>query len=194
MTTAILQEVEAIRKLFTALEPLQPKAREGVLDYVVRRLDIKTPDPSDGAGTKGKNPPPPPEEPKHLAKRELRKVYIKALKEQKKPQSAIEMATLLAYYLSHKAPPNQRKHTIATKDVQTYFKIAGFQLPTKPRFTLPNAKGAGYLDAVGNGEYKLNPVGYKLVVHSMPKTDKQVGARTSNQVQVRKKKTTKAKK
>ena len=35
--------------------------------------------------------------------------------------------------------------------------------------TLPNAKSAGYFDAVGNGEYKLNAVGHNLVVHSMPR-------------------------
>jgi hypothetical protein len=80
------------------------------------------------------------------------------------------MATLVAYYLSHKAPPNERKQSVNNKDIETYFKIGEFKLPSKPRFTLTNTKGAGYLDAVGDGEYKLNPVGYNLVVHSMPKT------------------------
>ena len=66
------------------------------------------------------------------------------------------------------APKTERKDRITTKDIETYFKIAEFPL-TKTQFTLPNAKAAGYLDAVGNGEYKLNAVGHNLVVHSMPR-------------------------
>jgi hypothetical protein len=42
-------------------------------------------------------------------------------------------------------------------------------LPEQIRVTLPNAKAAGYFDAAGEGEYKLNAVGHNLVVHSMPR-------------------------
>ena len=79
------------------------------------------------------------------------------------------MAALVAYYLANVAPKTDRKDRITAKDIETYFKIAEFPLPGKTQFTLPNAKAAGYLDAVGNGEYKLNAVGYNLVVHSMPR-------------------------
>ena len=190
MATAIDQEVKAIRTLFTALEPLQAKAREIVLDYVVRRLDVKTLAVGEGRALTAKNLP---GEPRHIAKREPGQVHIKALKEQKDPQSAIEMAALIAYYLAHKAPPKERKQTITRKDLETYFKIAGFKLPTKPQFTLHNAKVAGYLNAIGNGKYKLNPAGYNLVARNMPKTKIQVGGKTSKQVQARKKKASKAK-
>jgi hypothetical protein len=95
--------------------------------------------------------------------------HIKEFKEQKNPRYAIEMAAVVAYYLQDLAPPKERKDTISTRDVETYFKIAEFKLPTKPQFTLPNAKAAGYFDAVGNGEYKLNAVGHNLVAHSLPR-------------------------
>jgi len=190
MATAIDQEVKAIRTLFTALEPLQAKAREIVLDYVVRRLDVKTLAVGEGRALTAKNLP---REPRHIAERELGQVHIKALKDQKDPQSAIEMAALIAYYLAHKAPPKERKQTITRKDLETYFKIAGFKLPMKPQFTLHNAKVAGYLNAIGNGKYKLNPAGYNLVVHNMPKTKMQAGGKTSKQGQARKRKAKKAK-
>ena len=83
-------------------------------------------------------------------------------------RSANEMATLVAYYLANAVPKANRKDRITAKDIETYFKIAEFPL-TKTQFTLPNAKAAGYLDAFGNGEYKLNAVGHNLVVHSMPR-------------------------
>jgi hypothetical protein len=34
-------------------------------------------------------------------------------------------------------------------------------------------KNAGYLDSAGTGQYKLNPVGYNLVVHRMGAGDEQ---------------------
>ncbi len=181
MTKTIDQEIEAIRSLLVTLEPLDPKVRESVLDYVLRRLDIKISKPKEVAIEKdiitdtGEYPP-------REELKESKYIHIKQLKEQKEPRSAIEMAALVAYYLSHKVPPNERKDTITTKDIETYFKIAEFKLPTKPKFTLQNTKIAGYVDAVGDGEYKLNPVGYNLVVHSMPKKKKKSSTRVTRRV------------
>ncbi len=169
MSTDVDKEIGAIGTLLKALEPLNPKARQSVLDYVMRRLDI--PLPTTQSGTL---PPDtsllPPGEPPVITREPTGQVHIKDLVRDKKPRSGIEMATLVAYYLSHKAPQNERKQTVNNKDIETYFKIADFKLPTQPKFTLVNTKGAGYLDAAGVGKYKLNPVGYNLVVHSMPKT------------------------
>ena len=178
MANKIDQEVDAIRTLLTALEPLDPRATVSVLDYVIRRLgiDIKT-----GAGhgepEDDTHPPPPPGEPPPPESEQKGEIHIRDLKEEKQPRSANEMAALVAYYVSHSAPKGERKKTVTTKDIETYFKISDFRLPTKPQFTLPNAKAAGYLDAVGSGEYKLNPVGYNLVVHSLPKTEKKPSPR-----------------
>jgi len=99
-------------------------------------------------------------------------IHIRTLKEQKQPKSAIEMAAIVAYYLSHIAPEKDHKEKITLKDLETQFKIADFKLPTKPQFTLTNTKNAGYLDSAGGGAYKLNPVGYNLVVHSLPRHKK----------------------
>lgn len=94
---------------------------------------------------------------------------IKTLKKEKKPGAATEMAAIIAYYLSEIAPPTDRKNTVNKNDLEKYFKQANFQLPGSMRVVLPNAKQAGYFDFVGEGEYKLNPVGYNLVVHSLPR-------------------------
>jgi len=167
MSTVIDKEIEAIGTVLKALEPLDPKARQSVLNYILRRLDIEM------KGLREELPLPeppllPPGESLRRVTEELTQVHIKDLVEEKRPKSAQEMATLVAYYLAYKAPKKDQKQTITTKDMDTYFKIAEFELPTKPQFTLINSKKAGYLDAVGEGEYKLNPVGYNLVVHSMP--------------------------
>ena len=70
------------------------------------------------------------------------------------------MAALVAYYLSELAPEGERKDAINASDLQQYFKQAGFKLPKAILQALPNAAAAGYLDAEGNGLYRLNPVGY----------------------------------
>lgn len=186
MSTNVDKEIGAIGTLLKALEPLDTKARRSVFDYVMRRLDILLPTAQEGA-----LPPKaslmPPGEPPVITNEPTGQVHIKDLVRDKKPRSAIEMATLVAYYLSHKAPQNERKQTINNKDIETYFKIGEFKLPSQPKFTLVNTKGAGYLDAVGDGEYKLNPVGYNLVVHSMPKTSERGASRSQRKKPSKKK-------
>lgn len=165
------KEIEAIGACLNALEPLDPKGRQAVLDYVAKRLKIATPDSGELPADTPPDTPPPgdPSEKRDAAKDEC---HISELVEKKQPTSAIEMAVLVAYYLSHKVPKGERKQTISTDDLTTYFKIADFKLPKSPQYTLPNTKNAGYVDSAGGGEYKLNPVGYNLVVHSMPKAAK----------------------
>jgi len=95
---------------------------------------------------------------------------IRDLKDEKQPESANQMAALVAYYLSEVANENERKDSINSSDVEKYFKQAGFKLPSKIPQTLVNAAAAGYFDATGSGLYQLNPVGYNLVVHGLPRS------------------------
>lgn len=186
MSTNVDKEIGAIGTLLKVLEPLDTKARQSVLDYVIKRLEIPLPT------TKAATSPQdtsllPPGEPPVIMHETTGQVHLKEIVRDKKPRSAIEMATIIAYYLSHKAPQTERKQTINNKDIETYFKIGEFKLPSQPKFTLVNTKGAGYLDAVGDGEYKLNPVGYNLVVHSMPKKTEQGARRPPRKKPIKKK-------
>ena len=166
MSETVESEIEAIRAVLSALLPLSQDTRMHVLEYVMRRLGITGPSPA------GSAPPPIPGDETIAAHRTPAPVahtHIKELKSQKKPRSANEMAALVAYYLGSVAPKDERKHTVNYKDIETYFKIGEFRLPEQIRMTLPNAKNAGYFDSAGDGEYRLNAVGYNLVAHSMPR-------------------------
>jgi hypothetical protein len=171
MSDDIEKEIEAIKSLLIVLEPLDSQVRESVLGYVLKRLNIRLP-----ADSQIQTVPPitTPLQSKEfqLPKTQVKKepIHLRDLKDEKKPQSAIEMAVLVAYYLSHVATGTEHKDIIVPKDIETYFKIADFKLPRKSEFTLPNTKKAGYLNSVGKGKYKLNPVGYNLVVHNLPRT------------------------
>jgi hypothetical protein len=161
-------EIEAIKAVLRALDPLPPEVRSSVLGYVRQRLKIAADQvqlapASNNAATV-------PISEAAATERAVVPTHIKDFKEKKDPHSANEMAAIVGYYLANVAPQQDRKDKITTKDIETYFKIAEYPLPKKTQFTLPNARAAGYLDAIGNGEYKLNAVGHNLVAHGLPRT------------------------
>jgi hypothetical protein len=160
------QEIEAIRLLVSILEPLDENARQRVLDYVIERLGISTsrrkyqsPSISQSTATDDNL-----SQPTLFAGSDIR-----SLKDSKAPETAIEMAVIVAYYLSELAPLAERKSTINSSDLRIYFKQAKFPLPKSIEDVLPNAKKSGYVEAVARGEYKLNSVGYNLAVHGLPR-------------------------
>jgi hypothetical protein len=163
-------ELKAINAMVAALGPLKDEQRLRAIEYVLRRFNAVTlqapPVASSSIGYGSIAAPPAPSSSGTPSITDIR-----TLKEQKGPKTANEMATLVAYYVSELAPPTDRRAEISTADVERYFKMAGFKLPADARFTLVNARNAGYLDSAGNGQYKLNPVGYNLVVHRMGKAD-----------------------
>ena len=153
------RELEAIRTVIGALDPLDEQEKSRVLEYVLKRLQMAAVrGPSQTASQVSSVP---------SVTRPV--ADIRSLKEEKQPRSANEMAALVAYYLSELAPDGERSDTINANTLRQYFKMAAFRLPREPKQTLPNAAAAGYLDTAGRGEYRLNPVGYNLVVHALPR-------------------------
>jgi hypothetical protein len=134
------QEIEAIKAVLLALDPLPPDVRESVLRYVINRLQIAMENAEQGAissstgasaggaigavmATAGTG---------HVSG----PTHIKELKDKKQPRSANEMAVLVAYYLAEVAPPNDRRDRITAKEIDTYFKIAEFR-PKEPSIHSP---------------------------------------------------------
>lgn len=156
------RELSAISVILTALDGLEGESIQRVLDYVFGRLSLAPGHPK----TLATMPAPITSSPEiHHSRR----VSIRDLKEEKQPESSNQMAALVAYYLSEVAPEGERKEAVNTADLEKFFKQAGFKLPNSILKTLANAMAAGYFDAVGNGLYKLNAVGYNLVVHGLPR-------------------------
>lgn len=161
-------ELKAINAVVAALSPLKEDQRLRALEYVLRRFNAVALQaaPVTAAPTAFSQQP---TNAVPFTPGATTVIDIRSLREQKSPRSANEMAALVAYYLSELAPPNDRKNEITPTDIERYFKMAGFALPADARFTLVNAKNSGYIDSLGGGQYKLNPVGYNLVVHRMGK-------------------------
>lgn len=169
MSTEKLTLGRAIDLLINALEPLDDTSRETALIAVSRQLGISIGalvTKADSAvvpqlSTEGVSEP-------LRVQPELPRIDIRTLKEQKQPNSAKQMACVVAFYLKELADQAERKETVSTADLEKYFKQAGFQLPRKMPQVLIDAKASGYFESSARGEYKLNAVGYNLVAHNLP--------------------------
>jgi hypothetical protein len=100
-------------------------------------------------------------------------IDIRSFFTEKRPSSDVEAAAVAAYYYQYLAPEPQRRNSIDSALLQEAFRLAKRPLPSKTIYTLQNARGAGYLDSTGEtGQFRLNPVGYNLVEHSLGESRK----------------------
>jgi len=163
----------AIDQVVSALSPFDDRERVTILGTVCKHLaiDLRV----EGEPRRDAKPPPghtpplaptPPATPAAAAPPAF--TDIRSLKTQKQPNSARQMACLVAYYLQELAPTEERKTAISTADLDKYFKQANFKLPTQLEQVLKDGKRSGYFDLAARGEYRLTRVGYNLVTHSMP--------------------------
>lgn len=97
---------------------------------------------------------------------------IRSFKLEKNPSTDIEMTALVAFYLQELA--SNKKNEVNVKDIVPYFKDAGYPIPTSTHNILLNAKNAGYFESIGKGKFKLNPVGYNLIAHNLPRESSNV--------------------
>lgn len=189
------KELKAMQDILAATNGLEESSQRRVLKYVLERLNFNdqilpmsgSQVPSSQASTQPSSNNTGVQTSPTLHSEEI---DIRTLKEEKKPKSAIQMAVLLAYYLKEKAPLEERSEIITGEDVLKYFPQADYEMPQGkkgPLDTLYNAKIAGYLEATGGGEYKLNAVGYNLAAYRMGKeTDSNAKKKTKKKTVAKK--------
>jgi hypothetical protein len=158
-------EIRALQVVIDALEPLDDDARSRVIDYTLKRLGIRelstaSPVLIPPADASASEAPP---------SVESQITDIRSLREEKQPSTAMEMAAVVAYYLSEAAPPYERRELVTTADIERYFKQAQYRLPSRLDMVLSNATAAGYFDRAARGEFRLNPVGFNLVTQTLPR-------------------------
>ncbi len=92
---------------------------------------------------------------------------IEAFVSEKKPKSDQQFAAVVAYFYGFEAPQAERKDTITSADLQEAAHLVGWRRFRQPSVTLNNAVSQGYLDRVGRGTFRLNPVGENLVATTL---------------------------
>ena len=173
MTNEEDKELQAISATMKALGDLDIAQQKSALEYVMSRLGITTPKNDGGrvANTEDRNPEVREKSPAPT-RHDGEVKDIRTLKEEKNPKSAIQMAVLVAYYLSRVVPNEEKMDFIGTNEIDKYFDQAKYPLPKSTAVLLGDAKRAGYLESTERGKYKLNPVGYNLAAHSMGSDNK----------------------
>ena len=167
MSSEKLSLGQAIDQIIKALEGLDVKSRLTAISAACNQLGLevekKMPVASGGAppDTQLGKPPIP-----------VGAKDIRSLRNEKDPESAIEMACVVAYYLLHYAPESERKDSVTIGDMSKYFVQGGYPLPKRIKHLLVNAKKAGYFDTISHGAYRLNAVGHNLIAHSLPRKKK----------------------
>ncbi|HSZ56672.1 MAG TPA: hypothetical protein VK797_13475 [Tepidisphaeraceae bacterium] len=86
----------------------------------------------------------------------------------KEPKTDTQFAAVVAYFYQFEAPPDQRKDVIDRETMKHSARLANRKQPPDWRFTLQNARNAGYLESAGDGNYRLSPVGENLVAITLP--------------------------
>ncbi len=114
---------------------------------------------------------------------------IKQFTAAKAPRSDQQFAAVVAYFYRFEAPEAQRKDTIDAESLLEAARLAGRKRPGNPRFTLNNAKNAGYLDVATTGKYRINSVGENLVAMALPGISSETSpARSASKKNIGKKK------
>jgi hypothetical protein len=169
MTTEKKTLGQAIDEIVAALSALDDKAKATAIAAACAHLGLDRPS--------AQQPAPPParvtaaqvETPEH---KPGRAVDIRIMKEEKNPETALEMACLVAYYLQEQAPPEDRTDVVTIEDMKKFFKQAHFPLPKRIEQLLVSGRNSGYFDLVERSKYRLNAVGYNLAAHSLPRKPK----------------------
>jgi hypothetical protein len=96
---------------------------------------------------------------------------IRSFTAMKAPKSDRQFTAVVAYFYQFEAKPEDRKETINSETMKEAARLAGWPQVARWSMTLTNAKNAGYLDAAGNGLFKLSSVGENLVAITLPGND-----------------------
>ena len=95
---------------------------------------------------------------------------IRLFFKEKSPRNQLEAAAVVAFYLQYiENEAVNRREAVDVGILKDEFRKADYPLPKVPNQVLIDAKKAGYFDAVGTGQYKLNSVGYNLVKFALGK-------------------------
>jgi hypothetical protein len=188
MTDQLEDDVRAITAISAALKPLDDDARLRVLEFVLKKYDIGLSLPATAAAQNDQSSLTPDSAAAATA-RSIPSLQpqaaaaatsdIRSFASEKNPKTVNGKLAVVAFYLAHLAPENERRESISADDIKPLFIQAGFALPeAPPRVTLTNAKNAGYFDAAARGQYRLNAVGYNLVAHKLPSEEARSSAGT----------------
>ena len=178
-----MSEINSMKSVEDALEPLDEAARKRVLDWACARyLGVQSTiaavaqQPQDQSGSVKKA--------KTAKKKAKGKVLPKQIKDlnlkppgktsgqdfalEKKPSNVMHKCVVAVYYLRDELG----LPAISVDHVFTFFKNATWKIPADLINTLQQAGTAGWLDTADSQNIIITPIGENLVEHDLPKKGK----------------------
>lgn len=168
MTHAQTDDFDIGKTIFDQLKDLPPERQQRVLRWVADGLGLvlaAIPPATQSTGGVFTGPLAAPAVPPFgLTVKDIIKSFISA----KAPKGDTQFAAAVAYFYRFEAPPEDRRSSISKDLLQEAARLAGRKRLSNPRWTLNNAKAAGYLDSTSPGEFTINSVGENLVAMTLP--------------------------
>ena len=137
-------------------------ARDGVVEIVKALSEVLA-----GRAHRRQPETSPDRTPVEAPERRPSQVDARSFFQEKNPSSQAEAIAVGIYYLTELAPPEMRVPAVDAKSLTQVFRQARKPLPKRMPQSMVNTLNAGYLVRVGPGEYKLSPVGFNLVEHTL---------------------------
>lgn len=158
--------LDAAQKIVAELTGMTPEHQSLALKFSMETLGLKV----SGVPLPAVAPPSHPPQPTapHAASGADHSTDIRSFTAMKAPKSDQQFTAVVAYFYQFEAKPDDRKDAIDADVMKEAARLAGRAQVARWNMTLTNAKNAGYLDAAGNGKFKLSSVGENLVAITLP--------------------------
>lgn len=178
-----MSEIDAMKSVEDALEPLNDAEKKRVLDWACSRylgtaatIPPVSHDSQDQRGS-GKKPKPSKKKPKgKTIPKQIKNLNLKPKGKksgldfavEKKPTNVLHKCVVAVYYLRDEIGLS----AISVDHVFTFFKNASWKIPSDLVNTLQQAGTAGWLDTADSKNIIITPIGENLVEHDLPKKGK----------------------
>jgi hypothetical protein len=167
-TSSTKTPLDAAQKIVAELRGMAPEHQALALKFSMETLGLQLPATTAASHVSAAFPAPAPQEPTPPVGSVGHSTDIKAFTSLKAPKSDQQFTAVVAYFYQFEAPPEQRKEFIDVETMKNAARLTGRKQAPQWKFTLQNAKNSGYLDAAGDGKFKLSSVGENLVAISLP--------------------------
>ena len=171
-------EFDIAKEIAGKLKGVDKAQQEKILRWVSEAIGLQTPTPLTGEVIQPK-----------VEESATAHTDIRAFTNSKNPSSDVQLATVVAYFYRFVARADNRKESINKEVLTEAIRQSGKKQPKSANMTLVHAKNQGYLDSVGNGEYRINSVGENLVAMTLGDGENKtiLSSRQRNKVKKRKK-------
>lgn len=157
--------LDAAQKIVAELAGMTPEHQRLALKFSMETLGLQLPAASPSAVAQKIHP-----SPSSQSQTTNQSMDIRSFTAMKAPKSDQQFTAVVAYFYQFEARPEDRKEIIDADVMKEAARLAGRPQVARWAMTLTNAKNAGYLDAAGNGKFKLSSVGENLVAITLPGT------------------------